>query len=371
MIDLSVEIAGISFRNPVLTAAGPNSGDGGTLLQAAKHGAGGLVAKTISIKPADVPRPCVISVDRARIQKSLLNCELWSDITYEQWIEKEYRIAKSSGLPVIASIGYSSNEVSKLGKLVEKAGIDGIEFSLHYVGTDLKPIIDVAKTLRESVDIPIFAKVSPHLENLAMFAKELEKVDVNGVVAINSLGPCLHIDVNTGKPFLGGEHSFGWLSGSAIRPLGVRCVAQIAKAVDIPIIGVGGVMRGVDAIEYIMVGASAIQICTGAILEGPSIYGRVVKEIKEFLVEHNYDSIEEVRGIALRHIKAEVLRTKAVPPKIDESLCTGCGICKRSCVNSAVKIVERKACVDEKRCYGCGLCVSICPVRAIDFKDFI
>lgn len=367
-VELSVKVAGIKFRNPVLTAAGPNSRNGAVLLEAAKHGVGGLIAKTISMKPAAVPRPCIVSVDRIKVQKSLLNAETWSDIPYQQWVKKEYALAKSSGLPVIASVGYSAEEVSKLGKLAEKSGVDGIEFSLHYVGTDPRPIIEIAKTLKESVDIPIFAKLSPHLGDLAMFARELEKAGVDGIVGINSLGPCLRIDVETGRPMLGGRNAFGWLSGSAIKPLGLRCVAQISKAVKIPVMGVGGVMNGLDAIEYIMAGASAVQICTGAIIEGPRIYGKAVKGIEKFLTEHGYESVEDIRGIALKHIKDKVLGMKAVSPKVDENKCMGCGVCERSCVYEAVKVSEGKANVDEKKCYGCGLCVSICPFRAIKFK---
>ena len=395
MVDTSVEIVGIKFKNPVLTAAGPPSRSGKALQGAARGGAGGLVTKTISLKPARVPRPCMAVVDRGlsiseiglsvggrfvRISRSMvqlphgfLNAESWSDVPYQQWIAREYKLAKETGLPVIASIGYTPKEVSKLGPLVEKAGVDGIEFSTHYTGFDPKPIAEVAKALGESVSIPIFAKLSPHVINIAQFANAVEKY-VDGVVAINTYGPTLFIDVETGKPQLGSESGYGWLSGPALKPIAVRCVADVARAVKVPVIGVGGILCGLDAIEHIMAGAWAVQICTGAILEGPSIYGRVAKEIEEFLKEHGYDSIEDIRGMALKHLPTAPLRTSALSPKVDEKLCTGCGICKRSCVYDAIEITEDpltgrlSSFTYEDKCYGCGLCVSICPQRARYFE---
>lgn len=395
MVNVSVEIAGIHFKNPVMNAAGPPGRDGKALREVARGGAGGLVAKTISVNPAEVPRPCVVVVDRGelhfhalftlqdklvRITKSMLkiprgmmNTELWSDIPYQQWIEKEYVLAKEAGLPLIASIGYSVEEVTRLGPLVQKAGVDAIEFSTHYLGTDPKPIIEVAKALREVVDVPIFAKLSPHAVDIAMFARAVEAVGVDGIVAINTLGPCLHIDIEDGRPLLGGEDGFGWLSGPAIKPLAVRCVADIARAVDIPVIGVGGIMSGADAIEHIMAGASAVEICTGAILEGPAIYGRVVREIEGFLKRHGYDSIMDIQGMALPHLPKKPLRTKATPPSINEGLCKSCGICEKACGYEAIKILGQgkmpKIMVDDGRCYGCGICVSICPTRALTFRE--
>ena len=394
MVDLSVEVAGIRFRNPVLTAAGPPSQNAAALLAAARGGAGGLVAKTISVEPAKVPRPTMAVLDRGvtdfyvayatggRLVKvvrtklfmprGLLNTELWSDLPYQRWLEVEYRLAKASGLPLIASIGYTAEEVSFLGPKVQEAGVDGIEFSLHYVGIDYKPILEIAKALRESVDVPIFAKLSPHILNLTEFAKELERIGVDGIVAVNSLGPTLYIDVETGRPLLGGKYGYGWLSGPAIKPLGVRVVAEVAKNTNLPVIGVGGVTSGVDAIEYFMAGASAVQICTGAIIEGPSIYGRVAREIEQWLREHGYDSVEDIRGVALKYLREEP-NYEVKNPVVDPEKCTACGICERACRYNAIRVMEvdgrKTAVVDQYACYGCGVCVSICPVRAVTLPE--
>ena len=390
-VNMKLDVAGIPLKNPVLTAAGPTSRDADTLMQAARGGVGGLVAKTISVKPAEVPRPNMQTLDRGKSQwllatamqnqvvrferiqvrgaYGLLNHELWSDKPYEKWLKHEYPKAKEAGLSLIASVGYTPEELQKLAPLVEKACVDGIEFSTHYIETDPKVFNEVAKTLKEAVDIPVFAKMSPHVKDLTIFTKAVEK-HVDGFVAINTLGPCLHVDIETGRPLLGGPGGVGWLSGPAIKPLAVRCVADIAKGTKKPVIGVGGVSTGADAIEFLMCGATAVQVCTAAILEGNAVYGRIADEMADFLKSHGHDSPLDVRGIALKHLPAETLRIQSLPPTVDEEACSGCGLCNKSCTYAAIAVNPdtSKAQVDSELCYGCGVCVSICPHRALSFQ---
>ncbi|MGV9104044.1 MAG: dihydroorotate dehydrogenase, partial [Candidatus Thorarchaeota archaeon] len=133
---LKTAVGDLELRNPVLTAAGPNSRSADILLEAARGGVGGLVAKTVSVKPAEVPRPNIISLERgARGSKQgLLNAELWSEKSLDTWLQVEYPNALKSGLPLIASIGYTPEEVAEIGPKVEKVGVHGLEFSTHYVG---------------------------------------------------------------------------------------------------------------------------------------------------------------------------------------------------------------------------------------------
>jgi len=398
MVDLMVEIAGLRFRNPILNAACPISRDGKAMEVLAEHGVGGLVAKTISVSPARVPRPHMGVVNRGEVtyvvphfeSKKLvtktgkiriayygfLNAELWSDLPPEQWFSKELPyakgVARKRGIPLIASIGYKADELRKLGPEAVKAGADAIEFSTHYLGYDYKPVVESAKALREVVNVPIFPKLSPHIYGLSELVKELEKVGVDGIVAINTLGPTLHVDIETGRPYMGGPYGHGWLSGPAIKPLGIAIVAEIAKITKLPVIGVGGVSTPEDVIEYIMVGASAVQVCTAAIVEGPQIFRRLAEGVAKWLKEHGYTSIEDIRGVALKYLTKEPGWYEPRPPIVDEEKCIGCGYCEQVCNYGAVRledIVEgrRVAVVDKSKCYGCGLCTTVCPTRAIHF----
>jgi len=362
MVNLALEICGLKLRNPVMPAAGPTVHDGNAMVAAAKGGAGALVAKTLSVSPAEVPRPCM-----AKVKEGLLNAELWSDLPVERWLKFEYPKAKKTGLPLIASIGYKAEEIRELAPKVVSAGADALELSTHYLGNDPTPVVEATKAAKEVVKVPVFVKLSPNVLNSADFAKAAESAGADGIVAINTLGACLAIDIENAMPVLGSASGYGGLSGPAIKPLAVRCVADICRAVKIPVIGAGGITDGRDAIEFIMAGASAVQICTAAITRGSKIYGLIADEIARFMKARNYESIESFRGAALRHLPEQPMRTKAKPPEVLITRCNGCGLCEKHCVYGAARVIGGKARIDPGKCYGCGLCVSVCPSRAMRF----
>ena len=365
MAKLSVNICGILFPNPVMSAAGPTSRDGAMCQAAARGGAGGIVTKTVSVKPADVPRPCM-----AEIKGGFLNAELWSELPREQWLEREYKLAKETGLPVMVSLGYTADQIAELAPLV-KPYADALELSTHYVGNDISPIVGALRAAKAAVDIPVFMKMSPH-PNIQEIAKAVETAGADGLVMINSFGPCMAIDVDSGLPLMGSREGYGWLSGSAIKPLAVRCVYDAAKVVKIPIIGVGGIASGRDAAEMFMAGASAVQVCTAGILKGPGVYGRISEELEAFLESHGYADVAEIKGLTHRRMAEGALRT--IPdaladalgdvPAVDQERCNLCGLCETSCVYQAISSSGQLV-IDVGKCFRCGLCVTRCPKEAL------
>ena len=131
-------------------------------------------------------------------------------------------------------------------------------------------MVAAIRAAKDALDVPVFVKLSPLGREMGRAATLAQAAGADAIVAINSFGPCLSIDIETGLPRMGGADGYGWLSGPALKPLALRCVHDVARAVDIPVIGCGGVSRGTDAIEMIMAGASAVQVCTAAILRGPA-----------------------------------------------------------------------------------------------------
>ena len=361
MADLSVEICGIKFANPVLPAAGPPGWNGEAMKRCAEGGAGGLVSKTVSVKPAQVPRP-----NMAQIRGGFLNTELWSELPVEQFIEREYPIARETGLPLIISLGYTAEDIEVLAPKVRRFA-DALELSTHYIGADPQPMIEAIQAAKGVVEVPVFVKLSPFrdMKEAALVAQE---AGADGIVAINSYGPCLAIDVETGLPLMGSREGYGWLSGRALKPLALRCVFDIARTVELPIFGVGGIERGTDAIEMFMVGASAVQVCTAAILRGPQVFGKIAREMEVWLDGHGYASANDVKGLTIRRLRERGYRTENAPPKLDADLCNGCGLCELSCVYDAIKVVDKKAVLDEGLCWGCGLCVSRCKPRALQME---
>jgi len=354
---LSVNICGINFPNPVMPAAGPTTRDGAMCQAAARGGAGGIVTKTISVEPADVPRPCL-----AEIKGGFLNAELWSELPKERWLEKEFKLAKETGLPVIVSLGYTADEISQLAPLVRPFA-DALELSTHYVGNDISPIVSALKAAKAAVQVPVFMKMSPH-PNILEIAVAMENAGADGLVMINSFGPCMGIDVESGLPLLGSKEGYGWLSGAAIRPLAVRCVYDAAKIVKIPIFGVGGIASGRDAAEMFMAGASVVQVCTAGILKGPDVYGKILKELEEFLDSHGYKDVAELKGLTHRRVTERAFRTTLDAPAVDRNRCNLCGLCATSCVYGAIT-ASGELLIDAQKCFRCGLCVTRCPKKAL------
>lgn len=357
MADLRVRFSGMEFENPVMPAAGPPVRDAECILACAKGGAGGLVSKTISIAGADVPRPCM-----EEIQGGFLNTELWSEMPPEQWINEEYGKCRAAGLPLIISLGYTAEQLIKLVPKVTPFA-DALEISTHYVGKDIQPIINALKAAK-STGLPVFMKISPGIPDVVGYAKRLVEEGADGFVAINSVGPCLHIDIESGLPFIGSEKGYGWLSGKAIKAIALRHVYEIASAVEVPVIGVGGISTAEDAIEMMMAGASAVQMCTEPILNGSEIYGKVAQGISKWLDEHNYSSVEEIIGLTIKKMKSRSVSTTAKYPEVLEDKCISCGRCVKSCAYQAISL-EPKANIEISKCFGCGLCVTRCPKKAI------
>jgi dihydroorotate dehydrogenase (NAD+) catalytic subunit len=293
MADLSVEILGLRFANPVLPAAGPTVWDGNAMLSCVAGGAGGIVSKTISTSGAIVPQPCMAEVRRA----SMLNTELWAEYPPEQYIEHEYAIARQAGVPLIISLGYTPDQIAALAPRVRPFA-DALELSTHYVGNDPRPMQQAIIAAKRSVSVPVLVKMSP-FRDVVSGARAALEAGADGLVAVNSFGPAFGLDLESALPVMGSKDGYGWLSGPAIKPLGLRCVYDIARITDKPIFAVGGISRGLDAIEYIMAGASAVQVCTAAILRGPGVYGRSAREISDWLDKHGHRSVNEIRRLAV------------------------------------------------------------------------
>ena len=358
MADISVELFDMKFDNPVMPAAGPTGKDSEAAFAARDGGAGAIVTKTISVKAAEVPRP-----NMAETKSGFMNSELWSEMPPEKWFDDEYPEIVKTNLPIIVGLGYKKDEIKELSQKVEKYA-DALELSTHYLGDDPTPVIESVKAAKSVVDIPVMVKLSPQVD-IPTFAKAAEEAGADGIVLINSFGPTLDIDINTGIPVMGSDNGFGWLSGKAIFPLALRCVFQAVNAVDIPVIAVGGISNGEDAVKMIMAGAEAVQVCTEAIINGSKVYGKIANQIEDYLDEKGYESLDEIRGMAQENAP-DTANYETIAPTVNRDACTGCNLCVSSCVYNAIKLdKENIAVINEDKCAGCGLCVTRCNFDAL------
>jgi dihydroorotate dehydrogenase subfamily 1 len=387
MADLTTTICGLRLRNPVLPGAGPNVADGTLLKAAADGGAGGLVTHTVSTLPAPELSPY------REVRGGLLNNQLWSAHPVERWLERDYAEARAAAdaasIPLIVSIGYTAAEVAGLAPRVAPFA-DAVEIPTHYMretgglmadpvaaaheasrlasnhlGRHPKPLIDVIRAAKAALDVPVFVKLGPlGGGEIAVVARACEAAGADAIVAVDSFGPCMSIDIETAEPLLS-DGGYGWLSGTSLKPLALRCVFDIARAVKIPVIGCGGISKGEDAIEMLMAGASAVQVCTAALNRGPKVYGGIAAEVDAWLEKRRYSQLSDLVGLGIRRWQSLEPHSYSVPVLYDESKCIGCKLCERSCHYDAITMVGKLAEFNPERCFGCGLCVARCPTNAL------
>lgn len=290
-MDITAQICGLEMDNPLMPAAGPLTGSPELIKRVSDQRVGGIVTKTVSTEAAEVAKPAM-----AKLDKGVLNCEKWAEEPPSRWIEDYYpKVSREVEIPIIVSLGYDPEQIQKLlPEIVPFA--DGFELSSHYLGKDPEPIRDIAFAASELTDKPIFVKLSPHVPDLGEFASAAVDGGANGIVAINSVGPGLEIDLDSLNSPLGSEDGYGWLSGPPIKPLALHAVNVIYKSVDVPVIGVGGIASARDLLQFIAAGASATQMLSHAIIEGKERYSEIIQDIPKELDKLGMDHLSELIG---------------------------------------------------------------------------
>ena len=300
MTDLSVEVCGLRLKNPTMLASGVFDETGKSMLAIAKAGAGAIVTKSVGMEPRPGhPNPSIVELEHG-----LLNAMGLPNPGIELFAG-EIKEAKKGGVPIIGSVfGGTEEEIAELASRVADAGADAVELNLSCphakgygaeIGSSPEAVESICRLAKRRTRVPVFAKLTPNTPSIADLARSAERGGADGIVAINTLKG-MAIDADARMPILGNR--FGGLSGPAVKPVGVRCVYEIYESVKIPVVGVGGIVNGRDAVEYIMAGASAVQIGTAVWSEGPVVFSKVCKEISKFMKENEYQSVKDIVGVA-------------------------------------------------------------------------
>lgn len=351
-MSLETDLFGIKLQSPFILGSGPLSYGSKGLIRAHKAGAGAVVTKTIRDNPAVNPFPHMAVAGK----DSMINAEEWADIPGSRWVDKEIPEAKKAGVIVIASVGHTPMEVDNWVRKVDEAGADIIEL-VSYERDTILPMLQKAKALTGK---PVLVKISPNWSNAVGIAIEALKAGADGVTAIDSIGPVLRINVKTGKPLVGGINGFGWLTGSAIKPVALRYVAEISSATDKPVIGLGGVTNAEDAVEMLMAGAKVVGICTAPIMRGVEYIGKLNKKLEKLIADLGYKSPVEISGLSHKYFRPEST-SKKFDFIFDADRCTECMACVRACSYEARALENKVMSLDTELCRYCGLCFSVCP----------
>lgn len=289
--DISTELCGIKLQSPFILSSGPLSYAAEGMIRAHQAGAGAVVTKTIRLSAAINPVNHIGVINK----DSLINCEKWADSEARIWFEREIPMTKEAGAVVIASVGHTQPEVEAIVADCEKAGADMIEV-VSYREEDLMPMLLAAK---ERVSIPVICKLSANWRDPVQAARQCIEAGADAISAIDSIGPTLKIDIERARPEMASSDGYGWLSGGAIRPIALRIVSEVARLGCDNLIGIGGVTAGRDAIEYLMVGANAVGVCSVTILRSVEVINRLRRETSAILAGLGYRSIANVKGAAL------------------------------------------------------------------------
>jgi len=298
--DLSVEFAGIKLPNPTILASGILGVSGEIMIRASRAGAGAVVSKSFNVKGREGYRnPSFIEV-----QGGFLNALGIPNPGMEE-MREEVETASKMGVSVIASVfGFDAQEFAAAAVMGEKGGAIAVELNVSCphvkeVGVEIgqrpRVVAEVTQTVKSRVRIPVFVKLSPNVTDITEVARAAQGAGADAITAINTaLGMAVNVD--SGYPILGG--TLGGLSGPALHPIAVRAIYQIRRAVDLPIIGVGGVQDWRSAMEMMMVGASAVQIGSAVTDHGLEIFRDVTTGMSKFLEQRGLSSIRQIVGIA-------------------------------------------------------------------------
>jgi len=299
--DLQARVAGLSLRNPFLLASGIWGESGTSLAGAWSAGAGGVITKSIGREPRPgYPNPTVESLG----PWGFLNAMGLPNPGIREY-PREIAAALAAGTTVIGSVfGHDALEYADLAEAMARTGVAALELNLSCphaeglgseIGQDPAEVERVTRAVCERVRVPVIVKITPNVADPVALGRAAERAGAAAVSAINTVR-ALAIDVRMRRPVL--SHGLGGLSGPAIKPIGLACVWQLYPALSIPIVGVGGIRTAEDALEYVMAGASAVEVGTAIAFEGIGLFGRLVEGLGKLLDELGFASLGDAVGAA-------------------------------------------------------------------------
>ncbi|MGI9584285.1 MAG: NAD-dependent dihydropyrimidine dehydrogenase subunit PreA [Acidimicrobiia bacterium] len=392
MADLSVNICGIESPNPFWLASAPPTNTGDQISRAFDAGWGGAVWKTLGVAVENVySRYSSVDLNGQRMM-GFNNIELITDRTLEDnLVEIEEVKRRHPDNAVIVSLMVESNADAwdTIIKQVEQAGADGIELNFgcphgmsergmgSAVGQVPEYTCDITAWAKASATTPVFVKLTPNITDIRSAARAAKDGGADAVSLINTINSITGVDLDTltPRPVVGNKSSHGGYCGPAVKPIALNMVASIAAdpATDgLPISGIGGIETWQDVAEYILLGATTIQVCTAVMHYGYRIVEGMTEGLSNYLDSKDMTSVEQLRGLSVDRVTdwQNLDINYVIKASIDQDKCIGCGLCHVACEDGAHQAIGAERTKDDKTrvwiiedaCVGCNLCSLVCPV---------
>ncbi|UNC92226.1 NAD-dependent dihydropyrimidine dehydrogenase subunit PreA [Candidatus Contubernalis alkaliaceticus] len=394
-MDLFVKMSGLHFPNPFILSSAPPTARGDMIKEAFRLGWGGVVTKTIKPDKMALENVSPRFTPLRNSKKSIIgfqNIELLTTRSLKSWLQdiKEIKDEYPENI-LIASImaEVKKEDWQELSLAVQDAGADALELNFscphgmpeqgvgQAIGQDHQITGEITRWVKKVADVPVIVKLTPNVTDITIVGKAAKDNGADALSAINTVQVLANIDLNTfePQPSVEGKSTFGGYSGLAVKPIGLRCVAQLASSVELPILGIGGIGNWQHAAEYMLAGASTVQICTAVMLEGYEIISEMKAGLSRYLTDKNLKTVQELTGLALPKLTSHenLSRQYRVTAEINEDSCVaGCNKCVVACSDGGRQAIElnehKKAVVNESKCDGCSLCSHVCNNNSISMR---
>jgi dihydroorotate dehydrogenase (NAD+) catalytic subunit len=297
---ITTKLIGLKLASPTILASGILGYTGLSLLSVIEAGAGAVITKSMGLKPREgYPNPTVVQTSCG-----LLNAMGLPNSGINHFKEEIEQLKKIEVPTIISIYGYSVEEFCSVAKTAVQIGADALELNVSCphieragaeIGCDPLLLTNIVREVKKKVCKPIITKLTPNVTNISDLAKVVEKAGADAITAVNTF-KAMAIDAETCRPIL--ANKYGGLSGPAVKPMAMRCVYDIYRSVDIPIIGCGGISSWQDAVEFMLAGASAVQIGTAIAYKGIGIFDSVNMGIESYLKRKGFKNINEIVGLA-------------------------------------------------------------------------
>jgi len=391
MIDLRVNCGGIRAPNPFWLASAPPANSGLQVQRAFEAGWGGAVWKTLGTPIQNVSSRFGATTIRGVQGAGFNNIELITDRSLEINL-KEIRETKRlfpNHAVVVSLMVESREEWRDIIKKSIDSGADGLELNFgcphgmcergmgSAVGQEPRINQEITSWAVEFSTVPVLVKLTPNVSNIVPHGLAAKRGGAHGVSLINTIKSIIGVDIDrfVPEPRVGHLSTNGGYCGAAVKPIALHMVAALAreKEFGLPISGIGGICNWRDAVEFILLGSSSVQVCTEVMLRGYRIVEDMLDGLSEYMRSHGFTTIDQMVGKAIPGFSewGDLDLNYETVAKIDAAKCIGCQVCVAACHDGAhqcihppkdVASASRVPQVDESECVGCNLCQIVCPV---------